>query len=298
MTPHRMTVLASGSSGNATLIETDSFGLLIDCGLTPQELSARLSLIGRSWQKVNAVLLTHTHSDHWNKYTFEHLRRQRVPLFAHPRHHDALTQHAAYQPLHREGLTHAIQPGDALALGGLTVRAVKVPHDSDPTQAYRVDSTSDAGGWAVGLASDLGKVPDEMFALFAGVDVLALEFNHCVKLERASRRPRFLVERVLGDFGHLSNAQAADAVRAFAAAGELQAVVQLHLSRECNTAELASEAGWAAVKDAGSTAEVITASQWHPTKVIPLVPHAKGEARSPTPPATKRSVQPLLPGME
>ena len=73
-----------------------------------------------------------------------------------------------------------------------------------------------------------------------------VEFNHCVKLERASRRPRFLVERVLSDYGHLSNRQAAEAVRALAEADEpggLTAVVQLHLSRDCNTPELAAEAG-------------------------------------------------------
>lgn len=295
-TPHRMTVLASGSSGNATFIEADGFGLLVDCGLNPQELSHRLQLVGSSWQRVNAVLLTHTHSDHWNKYTLEQLRRLNVPLFAHPRQHDSLSQHSAYAPLQRAGLTHPLQPTETLTLGGLTVRSVRVPHDSDPTVAYRIDHTSPAGGWAVGLASDLGRVPDDLFALFAGVDVLALEFNHCVRMERASRRPRFLVDRVLGDFGHLSNHQAADAVRAFAAASGLQAVVQLHLSKDCNTAELANEAGRAALADVGSAAEVITASQWHPTKVIPLEDRPPRAAR--TVPTPQRSVQPHLPGLE
>jgi phosphoribosyl 1,2-cyclic phosphodiesterase len=149
----------------------------------------------------------------------------------------------------------------------------------------------------VGVASDLGTVPDGVYDLFAGVDVLGIEFNHCEQMERASRRPRFLVERVLGDYGHLSNRQAAEAVRRFAAADELQAVVQLHLSRDCNTAELANEAGRAAV--AGTGTQVVTATQWHPTPSLPLVPHPPRANRpvGRTPPP-RRSVQPCLPGME
>lgn len=294
---HRMTVLASGSAGNATLIQGDGFGLMVDCGLHPKELTARLQAVGAGWQSVNAVVITHTHSDHWNRYTLEHLRRLNVPFFAHARHHDALAVQPAYGPLAKAGLTHAYAGGESLALGGgLTLRAVQVPHDSDPTYGVRVDYAGDGGGWAVGVASDLGKVPDGLYELFAGVDVLGLEFNHCVRMEQASRRPRFLVERVLGDFGHLSNDQAADAVRRFMRTGDLQAVVQLHLSRDCNTAELANEAGRAAV--AGTRTEVVTATQWHPAPSVPLVARPPRAARPPVPRAARRSVQPHLPGLE
>jgi phosphoribosyl 1,2-cyclic phosphodiesterase len=297
---HRMTVLASGSSGNATLIQGDGFGLLLDCGLPPQELAARLQVAGATWQSVNAVVITHTHTDHWNRYTLEHLRRLNIPFFAHRKHHDALASHAAYGPLTRAGLTHDYQPGERVALGGgLGVRAVQVPHDSDPTYAIRVDYTGPGGGWAVGVASDLGRVPDGLFDLFAGVDVLGIEFNHCEQMQRASRRPRFLVERVLGDYGHLSNRQAAEAVRQFLEMGQLDSVVQLHLSRDCNTAELAAEAGRAAV--AGKSTRVVTTTQWHPTASVPLTPHPPRAVRPPlfsTPSPVRRSVQQCLPGLD
>lgn len=298
---HRMTVLASGSAGNATLIEGDGVGVLVDCGLPPQELAARLQVVGASWQSVNAVVITHTHTDHWNRYTLEHLRRLNIPFFAHPRHHDALAVHAAYGPLARAGLTREYHPGGPLEFGGgLTARTVQVPHDSDPTFAVRVDYAGPAGRWAVGVASDLGKVPDQLFDLFAGVDVLGIEFNHCERMERASRRPRFLVDRVLGDYGHLSNTQAAEAVRAFAGAGELQAVVQLHLSRDCNKAELAAEAGREALAAAGSAAAVVTATQWHPTAAVPLTPRPARSVRKPILPSPphRRSLQPCLPGLD
>ena len=81
----RFTVLASGSSGNAALLETDGYGLLIDCGLHPRMLSARLREIGVSWERINAVVLTHTHGDHWKEYTLSDLRSRKI-LYAHPDH--------------------------------------------------------------------------------------------------------------------------------------------------------------------------------------------------------------------
>src|SRR6476660_642227 len=97
----RFTVLASGSSGNTALVETDGFGLLIDCGLHPRMLSARLSEIGSSWAKVNAVILTHTHGDHWKDLTLADLRSRRIPVYAHRAQFDHLSSVAdSFAPLH------------------------------------------------------------------------------------------------------------------------------------------------------------------------------------------------------
>lgn len=295
----RFTVLASGSAGNASLLQAGGAGVLLDCGLTPQDLTARLAAVGASWQQVTAVVLTHTHTDHWNKYTLEHLRRLNIPLVAHPRHHHALAATAQYAPLARAGLVRDHLPHVPLALApGLTLRTVPVPHDSDPTFALRVDfGDPPAPVWGVGLASDLGHMPGEVFDLLAGVDVLAIEFNHDEKMERASRRPRFLIDRVLGDFGHLSNRQAAAAVTALAATGELSAVVQLHLSRDCNTPDLAAAAGRAALQAARSNASLITATQHQPAATVPLVTRAERPPVATTVRRT-RTVQLPLPGMD
>src|SRR5262249_62305388 len=86
----RFTVLASGSAGNASLVQTDSFGVLIDAGLAPRQLGERLRACGQSWSAVRAVLLTHTHSDHWNERVLGTLRSRRLPLYCHPEHHSAL----------------------------------------------------------------------------------------------------------------------------------------------------------------------------------------------------------------
>lgn len=288
----RFTVLASGSSGNANLLETPGFGLLIDCGLPPQELSARLQAVGASWSSVKAVLITHTHTDHWNRYTLEHLRRLNIRLIAHPDHHAKLATVPAYEPLRRAGLVSDFAEETPFELGGLRVRPVRVPHDSDPTFAFRLD----APGWSVGLASDLGCVREELLAAFHGVDVLAVEFNHDVAMQRKSRRPRFLVERVLGDLGHLSNVQAAEAVTAWCRAGDVAAVVQLHVSRDCNTPELALAAGLKAVAGVSPQTRIVTACQHQPCPPILIQPRADRKPLT-EPPKVVRSFQPQLPGL-
>src|ERR1043165_8303720 len=86
----RFCVLASGSSGNASLLRAGSLGLLIDLGIGPRSLARRLDQIGAAWEDVNAAILTHVHGDHWNENTLEHLERRQIPLYCHQRHAAAL----------------------------------------------------------------------------------------------------------------------------------------------------------------------------------------------------------------
>jgi phosphoribosyl 1,2-cyclic phosphodiesterase len=296
----RFTVLASGSAGNASLLEAGGFGLLLDCGVGPHVLAERLAAVGRSWAVVSAVLLTHTHRDHWNRLTLAHLRRSNIPLVAHPDHFTAMATCREYDPMRRAGLLRTFTAGDPFDLGpSLVCRGVEVPHDSAPTFGFRIDGRDGLFGaaWSVGYASDVGHPTEELAAAFAGVDVLAIEYNHDVRMQRTSKRPKLLIDRVLGSHGHLSNAQAGELTRAVADTGNLRAVVQLHLSRECNTPDLARAAAAAALKDFPDT-HVVTASQFVPTPPVDLTPRL---ARRRQPVRTTRfrtSVQPCLPGLE
>src|SRR6516162_7456410 len=113
----RFTTLASGSRGNATLIQTDSFGVLLDAGLGPRMLSERLGAAGHGWADVQAMLLTHTHSDHWNDRTLAWLLRRNIPLYCHPGHHDVLTRYSiAFPTLAAAGLVHPFAPGEEWCL--------------------------------------------------------------------------------------------------------------------------------------------------------------------------------------
>ncbi len=269
----RVAVLGSGSSGNATLLQVAGRGLLIDCGFSPRDLLIRFQSIGLSWSNVNAVLLTHTHGDHWNRFVLEQIRRLKIPLIAHSKHHTALSDCDEYAQLKKAGLVHNYTSASFTLGGILRVQPIEVPHDSEPTFAFRIGQTlPDGQTWSYGHASDLGCVSDTLRSAFQGVDVLALEFNHDVQLERASKRPRHLVQRVLSDYGHLSNDQASDAVKEWVEAGEpgeLQAVIALHLSRDCNRPELAIPAATAAAPQS----KIYVATQTQATPMIAIIPH-------------------------
>jgi phosphoribosyl 1,2-cyclic phosphodiesterase len=275
--PARFCVLASGSAGNCAFLQSDGFGLLIDIGIGPRLLGARLAAVGASWHQVNAVLLTHTHTDHWKDLTLCQLRRLKIPLYCSPAHHDSLTRIDGYfDGLHAAGLVRPLEPGDPLKLSAdLTCRTIAVPHDADPTFAFRLDGGRGLFGpqWSVGYAADLGEVRPDLVSAFANVNVLAIEFNHCVHMEKSSGRPRMLIDRVLSEYGHLSNDQAADAVRSIvrnSAPGALRHLVQLHLSRDCNRQSLAAEHGRAALAEVGSSAAVTTANQYAASRIISL----------------------------
>jgi len=310
----RFTMLASGSAGNAALLEINGFGLLLDCGLNAKDLTARLALAGASWDRVHAAILTHTHTDHWNARALSTFRGKRIPLYAHDAHLEFLdTATASLGPLHRAKLTRTFTADAGIEFApGFTGRAVWVSHDCEPTFGFRFDYRDDDGlVWSVGYAADLGCASEELVEAFAGVDVLAVEYNHDEKMERASKRPRFLIQRVLGDQGHLSNRQAADFTRAVAArSGPMFPLhlVQLHLSEECNHPMLAESVGRNALADLTPSATVTTAKQDRPVRSIKLGRHSNSmrrRAERPEPVASRLTLaaprsrtKPSLPGFE
>ncbi len=302
----RFTVLASGSGGNASLLELDGFGLLIDCGLHPKLLTARLRSIGASWERVSAVVLTHTHTDHWKDATLADLRSRRIPMYAHPRHFEHMERVASsFATFNAAGLAREYSDGRLVELTkGLTCLPIRVSHDSVPTYAFRIDGLDDqqpSPAWSIGYAADLGCSSPELISAFAGVDVLALEYNHDELMERASPRPKFLVDRVLGDMGHLSNKQAAELTATIAGRsgeGFPSHLVQLHLSKDCNKPELAAVAGREALVALNPATEVITARQDVAAKAITLVrrPNSanRAVARVNRPAPKRRTIQPSL----
>src|SRR5271170_4683913 len=120
----RFTNLASGSRGNANLIQANGFGVLLDAGLGPRQLNDRLRSAGHSWASVQAMLLTHTHSDHWNDRTLAWLLRRHIPLYCHLDHHGVLKRYSpAFPELQAAGLVRPFTAGEELCLGpGLRCR--------------------------------------------------------------------------------------------------------------------------------------------------------------------------------
>ena len=304
----RFSVLASGSGGNASLLQVNGFGLLIDAGLGPRLLAGRLAEVGAAWRDVNAVVLTHTHSDHWKDTTLAHLRKLGIPLYCHPGHHPVLGRYgSAFDALRAARLVHTYEEGQVLELpAGVTCRPLRVKHDSHPTFGFRLEGSPGLFGpaWSLGYLADLGVAPAELVEAMAGVDLLALEFNHDEAMERRSSRPRHLIARVLGDHGHLSNRQAAEVFAAvLRSSGEtLRHLIQLHLSRDCNLPALAREAARQTLGGNEDGVTVHTAEQDAPTPFVSLNrPSARrAAARRPSQPrlADERPVQRALPGFD
>ncbi len=273
--PFRFTVLASGSSGNASLLERNEFGVLLDAGLSVRQLDARLNLVGTGWTPIRAALLTHTHSDHWNDQSFTALLQRRVTLYCHPEHVPQLAEASAvFRQLQWAGLVrHYATTGRFCLSPGFECAPVKLRHDSGATFGFRFSAAADETHAAADLAyaADLGTWDDRVAQAFSDVDVLALEFNHDVALQRASGRAARLIERVLGNEGHLSNEQAAALLQEtlrLSRSARLRHVVQLHLSRECNRPDLAVQAARAATARVGQSIAVHTASAAVPTATI------------------------------
>lgn len=301
----RFTVLASGSSGNASFLCAGHFGLLLDFGLGPRLIGSRLASVGFAWRDVHAALLTHTHGDHWSDRTLGQLRKQKVPLYCHARHQEALLGYSSQFPkLQREGLVRTYEEGQAFDLSReLRCLPVALSHDAVPTFGFRLEGQPDLLGQCAALAyaADLGTWTTALAQALADVDLLALEFNHDVDMQLVSGRSPELIQRILGEAGHLSNAQAAELVLEVirqSPSERLQRLVQLHVSRECNRPELAVASIQGRLES--TNLEIYTARQDRPSRTL-TVGGSRREVRRvdrmPRPLATA-SVQPFLPGLE
>ncbi len=258
-------VLASGSSANVSLLVVRGFGVLLDFGLGPRVLARRLADAAASWDQVHAVLLTHLHRDHWNANTLRHMGRRGIPLYCHAHHAAELhSQSEAFTDLD-DGLVRFYDPCRDLVLGpDLRCRPLPLQHDGGMTCGFRFEGPGDDPGQSTALAyaADLGSWDEALADQLAHVDLLALEFNHDEDMEKNSGRSRQLIERVLGEHGHLSNHQAAKllgAVLERSEPGRLRHLVQLHLSRQCNRPDLAQAEARRVLRQ--SEVEVHTAEQ-------------------------------------
>lgn len=214
-TNFRLSVLSSGSSGNATYVETDAGGILVDAGISCRRLEAMLARIGRSLNDVGAVLLTHGHSDHTSGLRTL-LKKRPVEVYAAPGVWEAA------------GIT-TVEAGGCFAVSGLEATFFEVPHDA-PTFGLRL---SDGVRTAI-LATDLGEVTSEVLRWMRGAEAVVLEANHETEWLRRGPYSADLKRRIFSAYGHLSNQQTADAALALAPYG-LKDLVLAHLSRKNNS---------------------------------------------------------------
>jgi phosphoribosyl 1,2-cyclic phosphodiesterase len=230
----RFKSLGSGSTGNATVVQASGGGrlthLLIDCGLGIRQLEARLTRAGMLAEQIDAIFITHEHSDHVG-CARQLALRERIPVWM---------SHGTWTAIGKpdfEGLLRIACDEVEIPIGDLEVLPFTVPHDArEPLQL-----TCSDGDRRLGIATDLGHATSHVLEQLAGCATLLLECNHDPDLLAASTYPPFLKRRVGGAYGHLANAAAAALAAALQPRG-LKQVVAAHLSEQNDRPELAREA--------------------------------------------------------
>lgn len=251
----RLWTLGSGSKGNAVVLARRGRLLMFDAGFELPVLVDRLRAAGLHPWDVDDVVLSHGHRDH----VVGAAAGARVYGW---RVWGSLGTVWRWRAL-REIALIPFEPGAAFDAGPWRVHTTPVPHDVDDSAAFVAEwSEVDGGapGARVGYATDLGRAPEALVELFRGADALVLESNHDGEMLRAGPYPPERQARVGGERGHLSNARAAEVLRAAAHPGLAQ-VVLAHISRHNNTPALALASARAALAGTGFAGALHAAPQ-------------------------------------
>lgn len=221
----RAIVLASGSRGNATVLEANGACVLVDCGLSYRQLQTRLAPHGLGPGDLQMVLITHEHVDHVRGLeVFQ--KKHGAPVLGSEGTKRALAGRATIEPL--------LRSGHSLVHRGLEVLPVATSHDA----AEPVGFVFAHRGRRLGLVTDTGVMTEMLVERLDGCAALLLEANHDLDMLRLGSYPWPLKQRIRSRTGHLSNCQTRDALERLAGPA-LELVVAMHLSQENNTPELA-----------------------------------------------------------
>ena len=223
----RIAVLASGSSGNATVIEAAESAILIDCGLSVRRLEQRAEELNFDLTRLAGVAVTHEHGDHIGGVGAL-ARRYKLPVYM--THGTRVA--SSFDDQHGVEIRE-ISPHESFPLGQLTVHPAPVPHDArEPCQfvvAFR--------DTRVGVLTDLGSETPHIHQHFANCRVLVLEFNHDPAMLGECEYPESVKERIAGRLGHFNNVQAVELLSKLHSQ-RLQHVLAAHISERANDSSL------------------------------------------------------------
>ena len=223
--------LASGSEGNCLVIDAEGTRILVDAGISTRRIKTALEQLGIALTQVDAILITHGHSDHISGLQTL-VKRHRIPIYASPATACQLAWRiAGIGPMLRE-----VQRLTPFTVGAARITPFETSHDAAGSIDYRID----AAGGSVGILTDTGLITDEAADVLAGAAFLMLESNHDEECLRSGPYPYSLKQRILGPLGHLSNDAAAAFAAQMARLGTRE-IVLAHLSRENNTPAMALE---------------------------------------------------------
>ena len=255
----KVSVLGSGSRGNATLVAGEGTRILVDAGFSARDVERRLALLEVGPEEITAIVVTHDHGDH-TRGVGVFARRHGTPVYLTDRTREAcagLFKGAEELRPYRAGYPFSVET--------LTVEPFLTIHDArDPVAvAVREPST----GHKMGVATDLGRPTAQVRHALSACDFLVLEANHDEALLHQGPYPVSVKNRIASSHGHLSN-QAAAQLALELLHPRLAGVVLAHLSAECNRPELAESIVGDALKEAGYRGLLQVAAQDEPTPLM------------------------------
>jgi phosphoribosyl 1,2-cyclic phosphodiesterase len=223
--------LQSGSSGNCIYVEALGVKLLFDAGITGVQTEERLAAYGRDVRDVDAVIISHDHSDHI-RHAGVLQRKYGLPVYATAA---TLAAASARCALGKMGDVRHFRAQDKLRFGEVAVHAIPTPHDGVDGAAFVVE----AGGKRLGIMTDLGHVFKDLVRLVSSLDAVFLESNYDPDMLARGPYPAYLKQRIRGPRGHISNDEAAGVLLRAAEENRLQWACLAHLSEHNNHPDVA-----------------------------------------------------------
>ncbi len=226
----RFSVLASGSTGNAFYIETEKQRLLVDAGLSGKKMDELFASIERDPKELDGILVTHEHSDHI-KGVGIFARKHKLPIYANERTWKAMEGQLGTITTEQKFI---FDMGEVKTFADLDVESFGVSHDAAEPMFYIFHH----GGRKLVLATDMGYVSERIKGTITGADIFIFEANHDLNMLRMGRYPWNVKRRILSDYGHVSNEDAALALSEVIA-DNTSRIYLAHLSLDNNMKELA-----------------------------------------------------------
>jgi phosphoribosyl 1,2-cyclic phosphodiesterase len=255
----KVTVLGSGSSGNAILVETRQVRLLVDAGFSGRDLERRLAMVDVPADSIDALLVTHDHIDHTRGMGIL-ARRWGIPLYL-----TDTTRAACRKLLTGTETVHAYSSDAPVIVGDLLVNPFLTVHDAvDPVAVTVTELTT---GEKLGIATDLGRPTATVRHALQSCDLLILEANHDEIMLRESPYPWSVKARIAGSHGHLSNRASAELAAELVHAG-LRCVVLAHLSEHSNDSALAHDVVGSALERRQYAGEIQVGLQHQPLEPL------------------------------
>lgn len=249
--------LASGSKGNCIYLGTSQTKVLIDAGLSAKAIISKLEQINVDIADIDAILVTHEHTDHIQGLKVLAYRRG-IPILANTETAKGIVEHFHDCPKFK-----IFSTGETFEYGNLEIHPFSIQHDTLDPVAFTIKTE----GLKLGFCTDLGFVTSLVTNQLQKCDYLYVESNHQPSMVHASSRPMIYKQRVLGRSGHLSN-EACGELLSHVAHDKLKHVHLAHLSGECNSPEVAMQVVQGILKEKGITLDMCVAPQEMISKAI------------------------------